>query len=96
MVVDSSPSAPRWERIKGERLALFFPFLILSEFDFLSSLNLSRSLSLSLSLTHTHTHMLLLEDLKELLELYLYLHLLYTLLEKVIANAPVDNFLGHW
>ena len=94
MVVDSSPSAPRWERIKGERLALFFPFLILSEFDFLSSLNLSRSLSLSLS--HTHTHMLLLEDLKELLELYLYLHLLYTLLEKVIANAPVDNFLGHW
>ena len=94
MVVDSSPSAPHWERIKGERLALFFPFLILSEFDFLSSLNLSRALFLSL--THTHTHMLLLEDLKELLELYLYLHLLYTLLEKVIANAPVDNFLGHW
>ena len=94
MDVDSSPLVPHWERIKGERLALFFPFLILSEFDFLSSLNLSRSLSLSH--THTHTHMLLLEDLKELLELYLYLHLLYTLLEKVIANAPVDNFLGHW
>ena len=34
-------------------------------------------------------------DLKEVLDLYLYLHLLYSLLAYIIVYAPADYHLGH-